>query len=182
MPTDSLLAFPRRFNIMLESWTTSALSPEGLSASSPRRERSKTGGLSVLSGKKDPDVNLVQVNKSRASGGLNLSSYSTGFYGVIGYGLSFGQTCAIAWTVAALGSMASAYMAIYGKKNGLRALASSRFAFGFNGAMVMALFNAFTEVSYGIIDCILGGQALQTISDGRLPLPVGIIIIRYAKF
>lgn len=98
---------------------------------------------------------------------------------MIGYNLSFGQTVGIAWSVAALGSAASAYMAVYGKRNGLRALASSRFAFGWYGAMVMALFNAFTEVSYGIIDCILGGQALQTVSNGKLPLPVGIIIIRY---
>lgn len=77
--------------------------------------------------------------------------------------------------------MASAYMAVYGKRNGLRALASSRFAFGYHGAMVMALFNAFTEVSYGIIDCILGGQALVTVSNGTLPLPIGVIIIRYGS-
>jgi purine-cytosine permease-like protein len=44
--------------------------------------------------------------------------------------------------------------------------------------MLMALLNGFTEVSYGIVDCILGAQALQTISHGKLPLTVGIIIIR----
>jgi purine-cytosine permease-like protein len=91
------------------------------------------------------------------------------------------QTIGIIWGIGALGSICSAYMAIFGKRNGLRALTSSRYAFGYYGAMVMSGLNIFTEVSYGIIDCILGGQALNSISNNRLPLPVGIVITRYVN-
>ncbi|KAH8669072.1 permease for cytosine/purines, uracil, thiamine, allantoin-domain-containing protein [Xylariales sp. PMI_506] len=112
-----------------------------------------------------------------SSAGLNLSSFSMGFTGPYYYNLSLPQTIGIIWGVGALGSICSAYMATFGKRNGLRALVSSRFAFGWYGSMVMAFLNGFTEVSFGILDCILGGQALQTVSQGRLPLSVAIIII-----
>ncbi|KAH8680570.1 permease for cytosine/purines, uracil, thiamine, allantoin-domain-containing protein [Xylariales sp. PMI_506] len=112
-----------------------------------------------------------------ASAGLNLSTFSMGFAGPYYYGLSLPQTIGITWGIGALGSFCSAYMAIFGKRNGLRALVNSRYAFGFYGSIVMAFLNGFTEVSYGIIDCILGGQALEAVSQGKLPLSVAIIII-----
>lgn len=76
-----------------------------------------------------------------------------------------------------LGAAFSAYLATFGKRNGLRALVNSRYAFGFYGAMVMSFLNIVTEVVYGILACILGGQTLQTMSKGHLPTVGGIVIV-----
>ncbi|KAH8900737.1 hypothetical protein GQ53DRAFT_632575 [Thozetella sp. PMI_491] len=121
--------------------------------------------------------NWLALSLIWAAGGMNLSSFSVGVYGVLFYNLTLGQTLGIVWGVSALGSLCSAYMATFGKRNGLRALVNSRFAFGWYGSMVMAFLNGFTEVAYGTMDCILGGQTLETVSQGRLPLPVGIVLI-----
>jgi purine-cytosine permease-like protein len=93
------------------------------------------------------------------------------------YNLTFGQTVGIIWGIGGLGSCCSAYLAVFGKKNGLRALVNSRYAFGFYGAMLMSLLNILTELCFGIIACILGGETLETMSKGKLSTVGGIIII-----
>jgi purine-cytosine permease-like protein len=83
---------------------------------------------------------------------------------------------------AALGSACSAYMAIFGKRNGLRALVNSRYVFGYYGAMVMSALNILTEVVFGVLACIQGGQTLASISSGKLPTGWGIVIVGIVSF
>lgn len=109
---------------------------------------------------------------------MNLSTLAAGLIGPVVFNLSLPQTLGIIWGGGALGATCSAYLATFGKRNGLRALVSSRFVFGWFGAMVMAALNIFTETSYGILDCILSAQAFRTISNDTLPLTVGLIIAR----
>jgi purine-cytosine permease-like protein len=67
----------------------------------------------------------------RSSAGLTIGTWTTGLLGPNSFNLTFNQTCAIIWGVGALGSAVSAYVAIFGKKNGLRALINTRFVFGY---------------------------------------------------
>ncbi|KAF2091733.1 cytosine-purine permease [Saccharata proteae CBS 121410] len=112
-----------------------------------------------------------------ASAGLTLGTFATGVLGPVGFNLTLGQGLGITWGAGALGSFCSAYVAIYGKRNGLRSLVNSRYAFGYYGAMVMSALNVFTEVVFGVMDVILGGQALNTISRNNLPTAAGCVII-----
>lgn len=93
------------------------------------------------------------------------------------YNLSFGQTVGLLWGMTILGAFISAYLAIFGKRNGLRALVNSRYAFGYYGAMVMSFLNILTELVYGILACILGGETLESMSHGNLSTTGGIVII-----
>lgn len=43
--------------------------------------------------------------------------------------------------------------------------------------MVMSFLNILTELAFGIIACILGGETLNTMSKGTLPTVWGIIIL-----
>jgi purine-cytosine permease-like protein len=102
---------------------------------------------------------------------------STGLLGPYVFNLSFNETCAIIWGFGALGTVCSAYLAIFGKIHGMRALVNSRYAFGYYGAMVMAFLNNLTNIAYGVLDCILGGESLNTMSKGRVPVVAGIVIV-----
>jgi len=113
---------------------------------------------------------------------LTLPVFTIGFYGPLFFNQSFGQSVGIAFGAGALGAATSAYMATFGKKNGLRALVNSRYTFGYYGAMLMAFLNVITEGVFAILDDIVGGQALQTISSNHVPLVVGIIIIGVFAF
>lgn len=92
----------------------------------------------------------------RTSAGLTLSNLCVGLIGPALFNLSLPETLRVVWGGCALGSLCSVYLACFGKRNGLQALVSSRFVFGWYGSMIMALLNGFTTISYGILDSILG--------------------------
>lgn len=111
------------------------------------------------------------------SGSLTLSSLSGGLIGPLYYGLSFTDTSLIIWFGGALGAAASAYLATFGKRHGLRALANSRYSMGWWVNMVMSVLNIVTECAFGVVACLQGGQALNTTSKGSLPVAPGIVIV-----
>ncbi|RDW65311.1 hypothetical protein BP5796_10003 [Coleophoma crateriformis] len=112
-----------------------------------------------------------------ASAGLTMGTLTTGILGPWSYNLTFGQTTAIIWGCGAIGAACDGYLATFGKKNGMRALINSRYAFGYYGAMVMAFLNNLTNIVYGILACIQGGQSLNTLSQNHLPTIAGIVIV-----
>lgn len=111
------------------------------------------------------------------SGCLTLSSLSGGLIGPLYYGLSFAETSVIIWFGGGLGAAASAYLATFGKRHGLRALANSRYSMGWWVNMAMSLLNIVTECAFGVIACLQGGQALNVVSKGKLPVAPAIVII-----
>lgn len=114
---------------------------------------------------------------NRSSAGLGLSTFATGMLGPLYFNLTFAKTVGIIFGAGLLGSAVSGYCAIFGKKHGLRALANSRYSFGYYGAMAMAVLNIITEGVFGIQMGILGGQALNVLSKGTLPVAGAIPIV-----
>ncbi|KAF8852366.1 hypothetical protein BDZ45DRAFT_600052 [Acephala macrosclerotiorum] len=112
-----------------------------------------------------------------ASAGLTIGTLTTGIIGPYSFNLTLNQTCAIIWGAGGLGSAVSAYLAIFGKKNGMRALVNTRYIMGYYGAMVIAMLNNLTNIVYGVLDCILGGQTLNALSKGKLPTIAGMVIV-----
>lgn len=112
-----------------------------------------------------------------ASSGLTIGNFTTGSLANFYYNLTFAEAAGIIWAFGALGSAVSAYCAIFGKRNGLRALVNSRYVFGYYGAMIMSALNILTEVVFGVLACILGGETLHTLSKGHLPTSWGIVIV-----
>src|ERR1700712_1553005 len=92
----------------------------------------------------------------RSSAGLGLSTFATGMLGPLYFNLTFANTVGIIFGAGLLGSAVPGYCAIFGKKHGLRALANSRYSFGYHGAMAMAILNVITEGIFGVQMGILG--------------------------
>ena len=70
-----------------------------------------------------------------------------------------------------------AYMATFGPKLGLRAMTIPRFSFGWYGAAVLACANVIACMGWSMVNSIVGGQVISTLSNGSCPLVVGVIII-----
>lgn len=88
------------------------------------------------------------------------------------------------------------YFATFGPKLGMRQMVQARYTWGyvisspnplelrmltplhrFYLAAVPAILNAATMMGFMILNCILGGETLASVSDGKLSWNVGIVII-----
>lgn len=110
-----------------------------------------------------------------ACGGL--SSMSGFFSGPLVFGLGFKDSMTAGVFGAFLGCFVAAYGASMGPRSGLRQMVLSRFFFGWWPAKGISFLNVVTLLGWSVVNCITGGQILAAVSDGKVPLIVGIIII-----
>lgn len=76
-----------------------------------------------------------------------------------------------------IGMIPPAYMATFGPKTGLRTISFTRFTFGWYGAMFLACVNIISCLGWSMVNSIVGGQIILSVSDGKCPLAVGVILI-----
>ncbi|KAF8804560.1 hypothetical protein BYT27DRAFT_7107291 [Phlegmacium glaucopus] len=69
-----------------------------------------------------------------------------------------------------------AYFAVFGPKLGMRAMVQCRFSWGYYAAAIPSTLNVFSSQSFLILNCIIGGQTLATVSH-KLDDTLGIVII-----
>ena len=62
-------------------------------------------------------------------------------------------------------------------QTGLRAIATSRYSFGFYGAKLCSLLNVVIGAGFGVVNVVVVGQMLSAVSDYKMAIAVGIIII-----
>src|SRR5256712_10904824 len=77
----------------------------------------------------------------------------------------------------ALGVLPVAFFSTLGPKLGLRQMTISRFAFGWIGGIIMALFNVAACIGWSAVNVLVGGQLVTALSNGAVPRWVGILII-----
>jgi purine-cytosine permease-like protein len=53
----------------------------------------------------------------------------------------------------------------------------TRYFLGYYVSKICCLLNIFTMLGYGMVNCILGGQIIFTVSGGRTAVSVGIIVV-----
>jgi len=53
----------------------------------------------------------------------------------------------------------------------------ARYSFGYYGVILPVIFNLIGMVGFCILNCILGGQALSSVADGKLTWTAGIVIV-----
>lgn len=111
-----------------------------------------------------------------ASGTMNTSCFATGFLGWE-FGLSLKQTILITIFSSILGGTVTAYCATFGPATGLRQMSVSRYSFGWWPNKVVALLNCIQQMGWAAVSCITGGLALTAVSDGRVSLILGIVIL-----
>lgn len=111
-----------------------------------------------------------------ASGTMNTSCFATGFLGRE-FGLDLKQSLIITILVSVLGGMVVGAAATFGAATGLRQMSVSRFSFGWWPNKVIAVLNCIQQLGWAAVSCITGGLALTAVSDGRVSLVLGIVIL-----
>ncbi|KAL4872793.1 hypothetical protein BDV12DRAFT_210135 [Aspergillus spectabilis] len=109
--------------------------------------------------------------------GMALNNMVVGTLGTVVLRLSFldAALCAVFGNV--LGCLAIGYMCTWGPRSGHRTLIVSRYLVGFNPSKVCCVLNVLTNLGYGMMSSMVGGQILSKISDGAVSVVVGIIIV-----
>jgi hypothetical protein len=111
-----------------------------------------------------------------ASATMNLSAYATGF---IGYALGLNLMQSILITVfgTLLGAMVTAWCATLGAPTGLRQVSIARYSFGWYPSKIIAVLNVIAQIGWSSVGAITGGLALSAVSDGRVSLLLGVVIV-----
>ncbi|KLO11397.1 NCS cytosine-purine permease [Schizopora paradoxa] len=111
------------------------------------------------------------------SANFNILSFSAGTVGPSVYGLSLNDSCLIILFFNLLCSIPPAYLTTWGPKLGLRQMCQARYSFGYYGVIILSVINLATMTGFMILNCILGGQTLASVTNGSLSWSVGIVII-----
>ncbi|HVB20774.1 MAG TPA: cytosine permease [Ktedonobacteraceae bacterium] len=93
------------------------------------------------------------------------------------FGLGFWGSVATIVIFNALGVLPVAFFSTLGPKLGLRQMTLTRFAFGWVGGIIMAIFNVGACIAWSAVNVIVGGQLAVSLSNGAIPLWAGVIVI-----
>ncbi|KAH7911184.1 permease for cytosine/purines, uracil, thiamine, allantoin-domain-containing protein [Hygrophoropsis aurantiaca] len=108
---------------------------------------------------------------------FNILSFSTGVLGPIAFGLGIRDSCLVILFFNMLACALPAYLNTWGPKTGMRQMVLSRYTFGYYGIIIPAILNLIGLCGFNILNCILGGQALSSVTGGSMSWTVGIVII-----
>ncbi|KAL4891741.1 putative purine-cytosine permease [Aspergillus ambiguus] len=123
-----------------------------------------------------PD-NYVGVFLLWLSSSLTANNIIVGLYGPSFYNLDWTQSVICAVSGAILGSMATGYMSTWGPRSGHRTLVVTRYFLGYYPSKFFYVLNALTMLGYAMVNDILGGQIIFTVSGNHIGVSVGIIIV-----
>lgn len=104
-----------------------------------------------------------------------LTSMSSFFLPSLVFGLNLRDAMISGLISLVIGCLVPAYCATLGPKSGCRQMVNCRFIFGQWGIRIIGLFCGIGYGGWSVVNCVLGGQLISTISN--IGLDVGIIII-----
>lgn len=64
----------------------------------------------------------------------------------------------------------------------MRQIATSRYSFGFWGAKVCSVLNILVGGGFGVVNYVVVGQVLSAVSDYKMSITVGIVIIAIVSY
>ncbi|KAM0460054.1 hypothetical protein ACHAPV_000306 [Trichoderma viride] len=107
----------------------------------------------------------------------NILGITFGMLGPLSYNLSLRDSSLVILFFCMLSTVPPAFLAILGPKTGMRQMIQARYSFGRYIVSLPVLLNLASMTGFTVIICITGGQCISAISDGRVSINVGIIII-----
>ncbi|KAI0360560.1 cytosine-purine permease [Trametes cingulata] len=137
----------------------------------------ETRGITPVSVRERVDTQYSKIFFIWLSFNFNILSFSAGTLGPAVFGLGLRDSCLVILFFNLLCSALPSYFGTWGPKLGLRQMCQARYSFGYYGVIVPSIFNLCSMMGFCILNCILGGQTLSSISDGRLSWSVGIVVI-----
>ncbi|KAL1742518.1 permease for cytosine/purines, uracil, thiamine, allantoin-domain-containing protein [Schizophyllum fasciatum] len=112
-----------------------------------------------------------------ASMNTNILSFSAGTLGPVVYGLGLRDSCLVILFFNLLCAAPPAYFTTWGPKTGMRQMVQARYSFGYFGVILPCILNLIGMCGFCILNSILGGQTLASVSSHNLSWTVGIVII-----
>ncbi|KAH3674417.1 hypothetical protein WICMUC_003254 [Wickerhamomyces mucosus] len=135
-------------------------------------ERSKASRLSLF-------VSVIGFWVS-ASGGL--STMSSFVLAANVFNLDFRQSLLCGLLGQILGCFIAAYCSIMGPKSGCRQMVTARYLFGWWFVKFVSMIGCIGVLGWSVVNCVVAGEILSSVSDGKVPLYVGIIIVTVLSF
>ena len=102
---------------------------------------------------------------------------SSFFLGPLSFELGLRNTLIAGIIGQGLGCVLAAYCSMMGPRSGCRQMVSARFLFGWWFVKLVALVCVIGVLGWSVVNCVVGGQILASLSDDRVPLWAGIVII-----
>ncbi|KAI0942810.1 hypothetical protein AcV7_002117 [Taiwanofungus camphoratus] len=136
----------------------------------------ETNGIVPVPPEERNDPRLYQMFFVWFSANANVLTMTAGTVGPAFYGLGVRDSLLVILVVDVVACAFPAYFAVFGPKLGARAMVQSRFSWGYYGAIIPSILNVVTLQCYLILNTIIGGQTLGSISP-HLDASLGIVII-----
>ncbi|KAK7684938.1 hypothetical protein QCA50_011773 [Cerrena zonata] len=136
----------------------------------------ETNGIDPIPPENRTDTKMFQMFFVWFSANMNVLALGTGAAGPAFFGLGTSQCLIILTIVDLLSCVVPAYFAVFGPKLGTRSMVTARFSFGYYGAIIPSALTVFSMQGFLILNCIIGGQTLASVS-GHLDDTLGIVII-----
>ncbi|KAJ6442153.1 zinc finger domain-containing protein [Purpureocillium lavendulum] len=108
---------------------------------------------------------------------ITANNIAVGMLGPIDYSLGFTDAALCSVFGAVLGAVGVGYMSTFGPVSGNRTMVVARYFMGYWPSKICALLNIVIMLGYGMIDCLIGGQVLSAVADGKMTIIVGTIIV-----
>ncbi len=143
----------------------------------PEEQGIETHGIERVAPSTRTHVRIFDNFTMWLSANLVISTFALGTIAIPFLNLGFWDSFAVIIIFNALGVLPVAFFSTLGPKLGLRQMTISRFSFGWVGAIIMALFNVAACIGWSAVNVIVGGQLIVALSNGAIPLWVGILAI-----
>src|SRR5258706_16051416 len=134
-------------------------------------------GIERVSPKTRTHVRIFDNFTMWLSANLVISTIALGAIANLAFGLGFWDGLAVIIIFNALGVLPVAFFSTLGPKLGLRQMTITRFAFGWIGGIIMALFNVAACIGWSAVNVIIGGQLVSALSNGAIPRWAGILVL-----
>jgi NCS1 nucleoside transporter family len=115
-----------------------------------------------------------------AAGGL--STMSTFVLSATVFELEFKEACLCGLIAMFLGCAVAGYCATMGPKSGCRQMVTARYLFGWWFVKFVAMIGCIGVLGWSVVNCVVGGQILAAVSNDKVPIWIGIIIVAIVSF
>ncbi|KAL8826243.1 MAG: hypothetical protein Q9170_007474 [Blastenia crenularia] len=131
-------------------------------------------------------LGYIQMALLWFSANVSANNLAVGMLGPLLFNLGFLDSAMCSVFGILVGSVATAYMSIWGAQSGNRTMVRldqvthsvvARYFMGYWPAKLTCILNMILMIGYGTIDCIIGGQILSAVSGGSMSIVVGIVIV-----
>ncbi|KZT63429.1 hypothetical protein DAEQUDRAFT_770630 [Daedalea quercina L-15889] len=136
----------------------------------------ETNGITPVPPEQRTDRRLYQMFLMWFSANLNILTLTAGTTGPASYGLGIRASLLVILVVDIIACAIPSFFAVLGPKLGMRGMVQARFSWGYYGALIPSILVTLTLQGYLILNTIVGGQTLGSVS-AHLNASLGIVII-----